>query len=172
MDVNSGMHSPHHAVRSGTAPVLAALTLSVLFSLTACSSGSPHTAGPTARWASPSPTKPRVVSSPRTPPSRPNANFAAAKDGVTVKKPVLKSTGDAFWVAVDVTNTGAGPAKYLTYIRLTGPLGYNALLRVQTDTLQPGAVRSAVYTARDESAGAIIPKHPTVVVVEVFRTVA
>ncbi|MBM9508042.1 hypothetical protein [Actinacidiphila acididurans] len=87
-----------------------------------------------------------------------------------MKRPVLKSSGDAFWVAVDVTNTGTGPANYQAYIRLTGPLGYNALLRVEIDDLRPGAVSSAVYTARDEADGAIIPKHPTVVIVEVSRT--
>ncbi|MBM9509313.1 hypothetical protein [Actinacidiphila acididurans] len=85
---------------------------------------------------------------------------------------MLKSSGDAFRVAVEVTNTGSKPAKYLTYVRLTGPLGYNALVRVETGVLQPGDVRSAVYTARDEAEGAIIPEHPTVVVPEVFRTVA
>ncbi|SDO70738.1 hypothetical protein SAMN05216259_111311 [Actinacidiphila guanduensis] len=89
-----------------------------------------------------------------------------------MKKPVLKGSGDSFWVGVDVTNTGTNPANYLTYIRLTGPLGYNALLRVQTATLQPSEASSAVYTARDESVGAIIPKNPTVVIVQVFRTPA
>jgi hypothetical protein len=74
---------------------------------------------------------------------------------------------------VKITNTTSKPATVLAFIRLTGPLGYNALLQVQTDVLAPGAAHDGVYTASDEAEGAVIPDHPTVVVVvEVTRTPA
>jgi hypothetical protein len=172
--VTSETHAPYRTARRGTTLTLTAVTLSAIFAVTGCTDGKPRAAAATTTGVPAAPATSGAASStpssPRTTPGKDVGNVAAAKDGVTVKKPVLKYAGNSFWVGVDVANSGAEPAKYLTYIRLTGPLGYNALLRVQTDTVQPGEVDSAVYTARDEAAGAIIPKHPTVVVVQVVRT--
>ncbi|SNT30023.1 hypothetical protein SAMN05216252_12016 [Actinacidiphila glaucinigra] len=94
---------------------------------------------------------------------------AASKDGVTVKQPVLKDTGDAFWVAVEVTNTKAKPADVWAVIRLTGPLGYQVLMDVRADGLAPGATHDGVYTAQDRTEGAVVPKHLTAVIVNVTR---
>lgn len=98
------------------------------------------------------------------------APVAADKDGVTVHQPVLKDSGDAFWVGVKVTNSTAKPADVHAMIRLTGPLGYHTLLEVRVDALEPGRAHDGVYTAQDKTPGAIIPDHPAVVVVDVTRT--
>ncbi|MFE0629453.1 hypothetical protein ACFW3D_21145 [Streptomyces sp. NPDC058864] len=100
----------------------------------------------------------------------PEAATAASKGGVIVREPVLKETGDAFWVGVRVVNTHSAPARIHAVIRLTGPLGYNALLDVRTDVLRYGASQDGVYTAHDEAEGAVIPDRPTVVVVAVTRS--
>ncbi|WUD77169.1 hypothetical protein OG937_38440 [Streptomyces sp. NBC_00510] len=99
-----------------------------------------------------------------------DAGTAASKDGVIVREPVLKETGDAFRVGVRVVNTHSAPARIHALIRLTGPWGYNAELDVQTDVLGYGDSHYGVYTAHDEAEGAVIPDRPTVVVVEVTRT--
>ncbi|MFF3561017.1 hypothetical protein ACFYXS_13355 [Streptomyces sp. NPDC002574] len=87
-------------------------------------------------------------------------------------RPVLKENGDAFWVGVKITNTASEPARVNAVIRLTGPWGYNALLDLRTDVLEPGGVSDGVYSAHDEYDGAVIPEHPTVVVVEVTHASA
>lgn len=99
-----------------------------------------------------------------------DAGTAASKDGVIVRQPVLKETGDAFRVGVRVVNTRSAPARIHAVIRLTGPWGYNAVLDVQTDVLRYGDSQEGVYTAHDEAEGAVIPDRPTVVVVAVTRT--
>lgn len=99
-----------------------------------------------------------------------DAGTAAFKDGVMVREPVLKETGDAFRVGVRVVNTHSAPARIRAVVRLTGPWGYNAVLDVQTDVLQYGESQDGVYTAHDPTEGAVIPDRPTVVVVEVTRT--
>ncbi|MDX2701253.1 hypothetical protein PV350_00105 [Streptomyces sp. PA03-6a] len=99
-----------------------------------------------------------------------DAGTAAFKDGVMVREPVLKATGDAFRVGVRVVNTHSAPARIQAVIRLTGPWGYNAVIDVETDVLGYGDSYDGVYTAHDETAGAVIPDRPTVVVVAVTRT--
>ncbi|MEU6347320.1 hypothetical protein ABZ883_41040 [Streptomyces sp. NPDC046977] len=89
-----------------------------------------------------------------------------------MRRPVLKDTGDAFWVAVDITNTSPHPATIKVTIRLSGPWGYNAVLDLDSGVLEPGGTRDGVYTAHDYADGAVIPERPTVVVVEVLHAPA
>lgn len=154
---------------ASAAAVTLALTTALL--ATGCSeevsSGSTASRTPTSTSAA---TKPSASPTPSADPGV--AKVAASKDGVTVNRPVLKDTKDGFWVSVAVTNRDQQPTKYEAAIRLTGPSGYFAFLTVRIDAIRQGETKSQVYTMRDDSEGAVIPKNPTVTISEVIRTPA
>jgi hypothetical protein len=142
--------------------VAAAAGLGVLL-LGAAACTSPETgqsATPTVRitqtvTASPSPACPSASDAIK-------ATVAAKKDNVAVGKPVLRSSGDAFFVTVAVSNCTDKPARYRPDVRLIGPLGYLVMLDQVTPTIQPGTTYSATFTAKSVDPAAVAPKHPTV----------
>lgn len=95
----------------------------------------------------------------------------ATRDGVTVKRPVAKPSGNGMWVAVDIANQGQTSATYEVEIRITGPDGFSATVRATTQVLGPGYKASQALTAMDAS-GAPVPKQPKVQIIDVTRTPA
>ncbi|WP_431045219.1 hypothetical protein ACQUSR_27040 [Streptomyces sp. P1-3] len=103
-------------------------------------------------------------------PGKKGAKVVAEKNGVQVTDPVLKDSGDAFWVGISVTNCGSEPAKYQATVRVIGELGYFVMLDVDTDAIQPGETSSSVQTAADTTKGTATPKKATVSITRVVRT--
>lgn len=75
------------------------------------------------------------------------------------------------WLAVDVTNLGNDPASYRIVIEVTGPGGFSATVKAQTDVLAPGREASQACTALGKS-GVPTPEHANVSIISVTRTPA
>ncbi|MFE9662958.1 hypothetical protein [Streptomyces sp. NPDC005955] len=83
---------------------------------------------------------------------------------VTVYVPVRR--GDALSVPVKITNHGTRRAFYEVDVRLTGPGGFDATVRVETAVVgvYPGTSWPTELTAEDP--GTPLPKNPKVVIVK------
>jgi hypothetical protein len=96
---------------------------------------------------------------------------AAAENDVTVRQLTPKPGGHALWVPVSIHNRGPESASYTAVIRITGPNGFTAMVKVTTGPLLPGRTASQSHTAQD-SSGAAVPSNPKAEIVDVVRTPA
>ena len=83
---------------------------------------------------------------------------------VTVFKPVR--SGSALTVPVKITNHGDQRVFYDVAVRVTGPQGFDATVRMKSEVvgLYPGASWPAELTARDP--GSPVPENPRVAIVK------
>lgn len=113
--------------------------------------------------------QPPVSSDPSPDKSGTSRAVAASKEGVTVREPTPKASGDGMWVPVEITNLGETSASYAVEIRITGANGFTATIRTTTSVLEPGATASQAHTALDAS-GSPAPARAMVKIEDVSRT--